>query len=303
MNMLACPNLLDLDSLQARFNQEIEALLPREEDVQFFEEHGWYVSPQVIPEELLDLALIGCDRFYRGERDGDLPHMDRFANWQPQDGNVLRNNEFVARQIKEFQALTYSPIVAGTAARLSRSKAMRLLEEQIIYKPGPVTDWTGTVGWHTDLAYCSYCTSDKILTAWIPLVDCDETMGAVTYFDGSHQWEEFRDLKQFQQTDLDSLETRLSEAGRPIHKVTMNLKRGQMSFHHGWTIHGSSPNRSDRPRIVMAIHFQPDGNAFQPVPNPKGGLFHHYLDPFCRKLPNGYPDYQDSSVYPLLWSE
>lgn len=291
------------DTAKTTLPAEQISLLPTEEDVQFFEEHGWYISPKIIPDDVIEQALIGCDRFYRGEKDAELPNMEMFANWQPKDGNdVLRNNEFVARQIKEFQPLAFNPLIGAMGARLTRSKTMRLWEEQIIYKPSQTQGWTGSIGWHTDLAYCSFCTSNKIVAAWIPLHDCDESMGPLVVIDGSHKWEDVRDLKTFQVENLEEIEEKLQQSGKKITKVPMSLKKGQLSFHHGWTIHGSYPNRSNRPRIVMAVHLQDGDNSFQAVQNPKGGLFHHYIDPFARQLPNGFPDYTDPNIYPTLWS-
>lgn len=292
-----------LEIPQYQLSEADLALLPTESDIQFFEEHGWYITPKIIPDELIDLALQGCDRFYRGERDAELPTLDRFANWTPESATSLRNNEFVARQVKEFQPLAFSALIGATAARLTRSPGMRLFEEQIIYKPPQCEGSEGIIGWHTDLAYCSFCTSSKVIAAWVPLQDCDESMGPLVVIDGSHKWEDFHDLRNFQISDLGDLEVQLKQAGRAAIKVPMTLKRGQFSLHHGWTIHGSYPNHSNRPRIVMAVHLQDDENRFQAVPNPKGGLFHHYLDPYCRKLPNGCPDYTDPAIYPTIWSE
>jgi ectoine hydroxylase-related dioxygenase (phytanoyl-CoA dioxygenase family) len=277
------------------------ALLPTEADVQFFEEHGWYISPPILPDAAIAAAWCGCERFYAGERDAELPEIEHFANWTPADGDVLRNNEFVARQIREFQDLALHPVIGAIAARLTRSRTMRLFEEQIIYKPSSQADASGVIGWHTDLAYCSFCTS-TVIAGWVPLHDIDESMGPLIVLDRSHQWPECRDLRNFQIDDLASLEQQLQQAGRSVVKIPMTLKRGQVSFHHGRVIHGSAPNHSDRPRIVMAVHLQDGENRFQPIANPNGGLFHHYLDPFCQRLPNGDPDYTDPIIYPTVWT-
>lgn len=36
---------------------EQAALLPTEKDVAFYEEHGWYISKKIIPDEVLDEAI------------------------------------------------------------------------------------------------------------------------------------------------------------------------------------------------------------------------------------------------------
>lgn len=37
------------------------------------------------------------------------------------------------------------------------------------------------------------------------------------------------------------------------------LKRGECSFHHPLTVHGSFPNRTDKPRRAAVINFFADG--------------------------------------------
>ncbi|MBE9028696.1 phytanoyl-CoA dioxygenase family protein [filamentous cyanobacterium LEGE 11480] len=280
---------------------EQEALLPTAADIEFFETHGWYVSPPVLPESIFETVMQGCDRFYRGERDATIPQAE-FANWSSTDDDSLRNHEFVARQMREFQAIALNPIIGAIAARLTRNASMRLFEEQLIYKPPQGNDAENVIGWHTDFAYCSFCNSTTI-AAWVPLQDVDVDMGPLVVIDGSHKWEEFHELRNFCVADLDSLESELAAAGRTMRPVPMAIKKGQISFHHHHAIHGSYPNHSDRPRIALPVHLQDGNNQFNPIPNPKGGLFHHHLDRFCRRLANGHPDYADPTVFPLIWDE
>jgi hypothetical protein len=45
------------------------ALLPTEQDVRFYEQHGWWISPPIVPDDLIDDARFGADRYYAGEKD------------------------------------------------------------------------------------------------------------------------------------------------------------------------------------------------------------------------------------------
>ena len=47
--------------------------LPSQADVEFYREHGYYVSQKIVPEELIDTALHGLARHCSGDRDFDLP--------------------------------------------------------------------------------------------------------------------------------------------------------------------------------------------------------------------------------------
>lgn len=277
-------------------------LLPTEEDIAFYEEHGWYISPKVIPDEIIDQAIIGSQKFYQGERDATLPYDTGYSNWKPGDGDELRNNEFVSLQKKELEQLALQPIIGAIAARLTRSKTIRRFEDQLVYKAPTTTAGKGAVGWHTDHAYSSNCTSDKLLAAWIPFHDSEANRAPLVVIDGSHQWTGTEHLRDFNQQDLPKILQEFAEEGKKIVEVPMVMKKGQISFHHGWTIHGSYPNHSDQIRLAMAVHLQDETNRYQPFWN-NGKQIHHFLDSICRKLPNGEPDYSDPNIFPVIWSE
>lgn len=295
---------LYMDTFNRELSEEQMALLPTEEDVAFYEEHGWYISKKVIPDELIDEAILGSERYYRGERDTKLPVNTGYTDWKPEDGNIIRNNEFVSLQNRQLRQFGFQPIIAEIAARLARTKRIRLFADSLLCKPPTATDSKNSViGWHADKAYWSTCSSDNLLTAWIPFQDCDELIGPLVVLDGSHKWSDSQSLKSFHEQNLDNLEERFRQQGRKITKVPMTLKKGQMSFHHCWTIHGSYPNYSNSFRLALALHLQDDTNHYRPFWNNKGEQIHIGYDVLCRKLPNGNPDYSDPAVFPILWSE
>src|SRR5438876_11950766 len=97
------------------------ALLPSEQDVASYEADGYYISKQgVVPDWLVDKAIRGSERFYRGERDAALPVDAGFANTQPAD-NAPRNNELVSLQINEIKELARYPLIGAIAPRLTPS--------------------------------------------------------------------------------------------------------------------------------------------------------------------------------------
>ena len=293
-----------METLTQNWSEEQLALLPTDEDVAFYEEHGWYISKKVIPDELIDEAILGSERYYRGERDTKLPVNTGYTDWKPEDGNIIRNNEFVSLQNRQLRQFSFQPIIAEIAARLARTKRIRLFADSLLCKPPTATDSKNSViGWHADKAYWSTCSSDNLLTAWIPFQDCDELIGPLVVLDGSHKWSDSQSLKSFHDQNLDNLEERFRQQGRKITKVPMTLKKGQMSFHHCWTIHGSYPNYSNSFRLALALHLQDDTNHYRPFWNNKGEQIHIGYDVLCRKLPNGNPDYSDPAVFPVLWSE
>lgn len=69
-----------MNILEEVLTQEQQALLPTEEDVCFYEEHGWYISPPVISEAVIDQAIAGSQDFYDGVQDAVLPVATGYSN-------------------------------------------------------------------------------------------------------------------------------------------------------------------------------------------------------------------------------
>ena len=272
--------------------------LPGEDDVQFYEQHGWYVTPALLPQQSIDEAVEEAARFYRGERDRSLKIDTDYHDWRPEHGDVLRNNEFASLQSNVFRRFVAQPIIGAVAARLARTSAIRLLDDQLIAKPPRCSS---RIGWHADGAYWSTCTSDKLLTAWVPLQDCDESMGGLVVIDGSHQWPGVEHLRNFNDPDFFRLEDRFRAEGHVVRKIPLVLRKGQISFHHRRTVHGSDVNSSGILRLAIAIHLQDADNRYHAFHTPEGKPIHIHDEFLCRRLANGDPDFQDPDVFPLLW--
>jgi ectoine hydroxylase-related dioxygenase (phytanoyl-CoA dioxygenase family) len=292
-----------METLKSQLTPEQEALLPSEADITFYEEHGWFISKPVISEEIIDSAIAGSQAFYRGQRDATLKVATGYSNWQPEDGDIVRNNEFVSLQKNELRHLAFQPIISAIAAKLARTDEIRLLDDQLVYKPPKSENLNSAVGWHSDRAYWGTCSSDNLLTAWIPFHDCDEARGPLVVLDKSHQWSGLQDMRHFNDPHLENLTEQFRTEGKKVVKVPMTLKKGQVSFHHCWTIHGSYPNRSDKFRQALAVHLQDGKNRYRPYINHQGREIHIFDEQLCRKLPNGEPDFSDPQVFPVLWSE
>ena len=285
---------------------EQRALLPDESDVAFYEANGYYVSKEgVLPEDLLDSAFEGTQRFYRGERDGTLPFDTGFSDWKPGDGDGPRNNEFVSLQRSEVKALAVYPLLGAIAAKLTRSSAIRVLDDQLFYKPSDSQNASSAVsGWHADQAYWPTCSSEKMISVWIPFHSVEITRSPLILMAGSHRWAGLQDVRlSFNQKNLSEMEERFRAHGREVRVVPMTLSKGQVSFHHGWTVHASYPNTSGLPRLAYVVHFQDGDNHYRPCRDAQGAEIHMVDEKLCRRLPNGDPDFSDPDVFPIVWSE
>ena len=277
-------------------------LLPGPEDVAFYREHGYYVSKVLFSEAQIEAILEGSERFYRAELDELATAVpDRFRP-TGKYGPGLRKHDQSSMFSHPLRWLVTNPLLGAIASRLACSPEIRLWHDQLLYKPKDSPDKQSNVGWHTDRGYWKTCTSQNMVTAWVPFHDCDEEMGTITMVDGSHLWPDNTDGLNFFSNDLEGLEKNFVTGGKPVVKVPVALKKGQVSFHHCLTIHGSGPNRTDSPRRSIAIHMQDQANRYQEYRYPDGRLARHDLDTMCRKVAD-YPDYTDPDFCPVIWQE
>lgn len=273
-------------------------------DVEFYRRHGWWVCDDLFSGDEIDELVDAAERYWAGERDHalDLSHLGDHLDWRPGQGRELRLNDYAAQQLDAIGQVVLAPKVGRIAASLAESSEIRLFNSELIYKPpGP------TVGWHVDKAYWPTCTSRNMLTAWIPLHDCPAEMGPLSVIDGSHLWpetEEIRRLRQgktFLAPDAEQMMVELRRHAPDCSERQLALRRGQVSFHHCLTFHGSSPNLTDRPRLVVVLHLQDAQNRYEPAVENGGEPAEYKHDPIARKDERGLPDYADPLLCPRLW--
>jgi hypothetical protein len=276
------------------------ALLPTDQDVARYQECGYYLSPVILSEEEIDAAVAGSERFYAGEVTD--PGIEALARFRP-TGTVpdgLRKNDDASFFCPELAALTRQPIIGAIAARLTGSPSIRLWHDQLLYKPTDRPELKARVGWHTDRQYWMCCSSDDMLTAWIPFHDCDEEMGSIAFVDGSHRWTEQSKGLNFFSPDLEAIEQGFASGGKPVVKTTMTFRKGQVSFHNCRTIHGSGPNVLAAPRRAIAVHLQDEANHYREYVREDGQLARHNNNALCRQA-DGVPDYTDPAICPVLY--
>ncbi len=177
-------------------------------------------------------------------------------------------------------------------------QTIRLWHDQLHYKPVDAPGLAANVGWHTDRQYWLSCDSDEMLTAWVAFHDVDQASGSVSFLDGSHRWSV--DGLDFFVQDLDLLAETISRQGFTAQVRPTTMRRGQVSFHHCRTVHGSGPNHGSAPRRSLAIHLQPGDNRWRRHLGPDGQPARHGNDRLVRQV-DSVPDYTDPRVCPQLW--
>jgi hypothetical protein len=276
--------------------------LPDQNQIRFFREHGWLITPKILPNSLIDDAIYGVKRLYAGEKDSRLPLSGGYLDWQPVHGDGIRINDYVSLQNQEIAALVHWEHLAKIAASLVDTKLIRLFHDQLVCKP-TYQNRSTAVCWHTDQAYWTTCSSVSLLTAWIPLEEYQIESGGLQIIDGSHLWEDHSWMRTFNDTNLEALKSRITPRDTQVPMVKqIQISPGQVSFHHAQIIHGSQPNLSNKMRIALTVHYQPRDNHYIPVTLADGKRALHVNDLLCRKQ-NGQPDYHDPVICPVLWKD
>ncbi|WP_239341944.1 phytanoyl-CoA dioxygenase family protein [Frankia sp. CiP3] len=289
-----------------------QLLLPTEEEVEFYQDHGWYLSKKLLTDDEVDTLAAASDRFYAGHRDRPLPvRPPRLAYWEPSQGDVHRHNDYIFYEEETIRRILSKPVIAAVAARIAQTSQIRLWNSTLIHKPPRLDDARNIVPWHFDRHYWQTCSSDQMLTAFIPFHDCDEEMGTITMIDGSHTWKEIggddSTTRHFADRDRSELEEMLEENAAynqaRVRKVPVNIPKGHISFHHCRTYHGSGHNRSDRPRRAISLHLQDAANQWRPFHLSSGDQVVYNNDVLVRKDAQGNPDYTDPDFTPVLWED
>ena len=153
-----------------------------------------------------------------------------------------------------FHGVLWSPAFLVAASQLLEG-AVRFWHDQLLCK---AAHHGGVVAWHQDYSYWTRTQPMAHLTCWIALDDSTRDNGCLYYVPRSHKWNllPITGLTGDMNEIMTVLDEDQKQAFRP---VPIELKRGQCSFHHPLTVHGSYENRSDRPRRATLVNVFRDG--------------------------------------------
>lgn len=108
---------------------------------------------------------------------------------------------------------------------------------------------------HQDLTYWGLGATDGMVTVWLALSPATPASGCMDFVAGSHK---NPILPHHDTFDADNLLSRGQEVRvdvDPADKVAIEIHPGQISLHHGLTIHGSGPNTTDDRRIACVVRY------------------------------------------------
>ncbi|HEY2036106.1 MAG TPA: phytanoyl-CoA dioxygenase family protein, partial [Steroidobacteraceae bacterium] len=92
--------------------------------------------------------------------------------------------------------------------------------------------------------------TDRTITAWVPLQAVPQEMGPLAFYAGSQGVEFGRDLIISDESEQ-AITANMQAHGFRV--VDEPFELGEVSFHLGWTFHRAGPNKSSSPRSVMTV--------------------------------------------------
>lgn len=192
--------------------------------------------------------------------------------------NVWREDEAMRR-------LTLLPRLGGVAQKLA-GVPLRLWHDHTLIKPPRRSVPTE---YHQDRPYWPLLDADHAVSAWIALQDVPVERGCMSFIAGSHR---VRDLASQDLMDPRDLFRKCPElAWRP--RVTLPLRAGDCTFHHGYTAHMATANQTDEARVAHVVIFMDAGARYR---RRGDGQAHPVTDPL--NLPDGAA--LDQELFPLV---
>lgn len=247
-----------------------------------YERNGFVRVARVFEAETLDRygAAISSEVERRNAITAPLEQRDTYHKAFLQVTNLWRTDD-VAREF------VFGKRLAGIAAALLGVPRVRLYHDQALYKEAG----GGITPWHADQFYWPL-SSDKTITAWVPLQPTPLEMGPIAFAAGSQRMVFGRNLEIGDRSER-SLAKALT-SGR-FREDAAPFELGDVSFHSGWTFHHTGRNATARPRAVMTIIYMEDGIRLAPSQRPQHELDREAFMPGVRE-----GNVVDSPLNPVL---
>jgi len=203
------------------------------------------------------LDVLSSDEVLRYRREYDLLEADRKAR-----GITARPTQqhFV---YKPFWDLATHPRVQELMTSVIGPDVVLIATGIFSKSPGEGEKY---VAWHQDTAYWGLDPNFAV-TSWVAIDDSDIENGCLRVIPGTHH-ELLPHAKADVAGNILGMDQEVDpESIDPSQAVDLQLKAGQASLHHGLTVHGSNPNRSNRRRCGLTIR------CTTPAVKPVAGVF------------------------------
>ena len=248
--------------------------------VDFFHTNGYLAPVRMLDDRQIDVLRDELVKLMDPSHPSHALFHEFHSNESTNPETVLFHALGAWRISEAFHDLLWNPAFVTPAAQLLGGP-VRFWHDQLFCKP---PRHGGVVAWHQDYSYWTRTQPMAHLTCWIALDDATVENGCLQYVPGSHRWSllPITGLAG----GMEAINSVLTEEQRSqFRPVAIELSKGEASFHHPLMVHGSSENKSTRPRRGAVLNVVRDGvrsatdepllQGVPPVPagSPLGGQF------------------------------
>ena len=257
-----------------------------------FEEEGYLILPQFLDKTKIANLAQKFDALFSGIFETGI-EPDEW-NWRKgrDPNNVTRQICNGWKSDLDIKKLVTHELLGKACAELMNWQGSRLLQDNVLWKP----PGGKTLAYHQDAAYDDWVIPQTMMTCWVPLDDVSKEKGTLEYVKGSHQWGLAPPRGQFHSPDdyKKELEGFAKKNHKEIQIQYVEVPAGGVSFHHGYTWHGSGINTSNEHRRAVVAHCVPAISKFHPTNT--GGTARIY-----KRYKKINSNEMDESFFPILW--
>jgi ectoine hydroxylase-related dioxygenase (phytanoyl-CoA dioxygenase family) len=198
--------------------------------------------------------------------------------------NGWRSDDLIAAQV-------LSERTGRMAAQLMGYRGARMVQDNCLWKPPGAR----SLGMHQDASFAGYLVPPEMITCWVALDDTQAGGGTIEHVRGSHLWPKTPPDRASFHAPEDWLApvTAATPEGVEPERVPVLVKAGGAAFHHGWTFHGSGPNKATVERRALVTHMVPVETRFHPTETDL--IYSRYRRRGDLSL--------DESFFPVLWDD
>jgi phytanoyl-CoA hydroxylase len=222
----------------------------------YYEEHGYVVVEDLLPEDKVDRVLGALQKFKRRR----FPYYSQsIHDWIAPEVDA---EGFMVESMENFTRLFLSAGLrsAGNQVLLGPEiadalKAIKPGKRQFVQWQNMLFDRsTGTVD-HVDSWYLDTEPKGELVAAWVALETIHPDSGPFRVYPGSHRKTE---LLALDGEDHETFRRRCAEVAKQIPAKPALLRKGSVMFWHPWTLHGAG-NQSDprHSRKSLTSHYYP----------------------------------------------
>lgn len=223
-------------------------------EIAFFRENGFLAGVRVLDDAQIAALCGALAELMKPAHAANPLFYEYHANESRNADKRLFHALGAWRVAPAFHDALWNPRFLVPAAQLLDG-SVRFWHDQLFVKPALSG---GVVAWHQDYSYWTRTAPVNHLTCWIGLDDSTLENGCVHFVPRSHRWNLLprKNLAENMNAIFEDLTADQKNEFKP---VAVELKKGEASFHHPLTVHGSFENRAEEPRRALVINVVADG--------------------------------------------